>query len=131
MKSYIALIHKDPDSDYGVSFPDLPGCVTAGRDLDEAKAFAEEVLSLHVAGLADDGEAVPEPSSLEIVMADKSNRDAVAVLVAAKGLAARAVRVNITVPDDMLARIDAYAEQHGMTRSGFLVHAAKREMEKA
>ena len=64
-------------------------------------------------------------------MADKSNRDAVAVLVAAKGLAARAVRVNITVPDDMLARIDAYAEQHGMTRSGFLVHAAKREMEKA
>jgi predicted RNase H-like HicB family nuclease len=131
LKSYIALIHKDPDSDYGVSFPDLPGCVTAGRDLDEAKAFAEEVLSLHVAGLVDDGEAVPEPSSLEIVMADKSNRDAVAVLVAAKGLAARAVRVNITVPDDMLARIDAYAEQHGMTRSGFLVHAAKREMEKA
>jgi predicted RNase H-like HicB family nuclease len=33
MRQYIALIHKDASSDYGVSFPDLPGCVTAGVDL--------------------------------------------------------------------------------------------------
>ena len=37
MRYYIALLHKDPKSDYGVSFPDLPGCITAGRTLDEAR----------------------------------------------------------------------------------------------
>ena len=131
MRSYIALIHKEAASDYGVSLPDLPGCVTAGTTLDEARAFAEEALALHLAGMAEDGEAVPEPSSLESVMADRENRDAVAVLVSVKGAAPKAVRINITVPEDVLARVDAYAEQHGMSRSGFLVHAAKREMEDA
>ncbi len=131
MRSYIALIHKEAASDYGVSLPDLPGCVTAGTTLDEARAFAEEALALHLAGMAEDGEAVPEPSSLESVMADRENRDAVAVLVSVKGAAPKAVRINITVPEDVLARVDAYAERHGMSRSGFLVHAAKREMEDA
>jgi len=41
MRAYIALIHKEPDSDYGVSFPDLPGCISAGLTLDEARAMAE------------------------------------------------------------------------------------------
>ena len=59
MRQYIALIHKDPDSDYGVSFPDLPGCVTAGADLDDARGMAEEALALHLAGMAEDGEAFP------------------------------------------------------------------------
>ncbi len=129
MRSYIALIHKDAGSNYGVSFPDLPGCVTAGHDLDEAKAFAEEALALHLAGMVEDSEAAPEPSSLEAVMADRENRDAVAVLVSVKGATPKAVRINITVPEDILARVDAYAERHGMNRSGFLVHAAKRQME--
>lgn len=131
MRSYIALIHKDAGSDYGVSFPDLPGCVTAGLTLDEARKFAEEALSLHLAGMAEDGEAVPEPSTLETVMADGKNRDAVAVLVSVRGGTPKAVRVNITIPEDVLARVDAHAERHGMNRSGFLVHAAKREMERA
>ncbi len=42
---YIAIIHKDDDSDFGVSFPDFSGCVTADRTLDEAKDLAIEVLT--------------------------------------------------------------------------------------
>ncbi|WP_395665162.1 type II toxin-antitoxin system HicB family antitoxin [Methylocella sp.] len=125
MRQYIALIHKDAGSDYGVSFPDLPGCVTAGRDLDEARAMAQEALALHLEGLAEDGEAFPEPSSLEAVMSDRENRDAVAFLVPAPGGAAKAVRVNVTIPEDVLGEIDRHAEREGMTRSGFLVKAAK------
>ena len=128
MRHYIALIHKGAGSDFGVSFPDLPGCVTAGVTLDEARAFAEEALTLHLAGLAEAGEAVPETSSLEAVMSDADNRDGVAVLVPVKGGPPKSVRVNITVPEDILSEIDAYAERHGMNRSGFLVKAAKREM---
>jgi len=128
-RQYIALIHKDEGSDYGVSFPDLPGCVTAGRTLDEARAFAEEALALHVEGLAYDGEAVPEPSSLEDVMADADNRDGVAILVAAPEHAAKTVRVNITLPEDLLQAIDRYAEGRGFSRSGFIAKATKRVME--
>lgn len=130
MAQYIALIHKDADSDYGVHFPDLPGLVTAGVSLDEARTFAEEALALHLEGLAEDGEAIPEPSSLEAVMVDPENREGVAILVRAP-VKAKAVRINITVPEDALREIDAYAEGHGYTRSGFLVQAAKREMEAA
>ena len=61
---YIAYLHKDKRSDYGVSFPDFPGCVTAGRSLEEARELAVEALTLHIAGMVEDGEALPEPSTL-------------------------------------------------------------------
>ena len=129
MRHYIALIHKDADSDYGVSFPDLPGLATAGADLDEAREMAAEALGLHLEGMIEGGEAVPEPSSLEAIMADRANRDAVAILVPAPPTPAKAVRVNVTLPEDTLREIDRYAEQHGFTRSGFLATAARRAME--
>ena len=126
MRQYIALIHKDVDSDYGVSFPDFPGCATAGGDLDEARGMAEEALAFHIDGLTEDGEALPEPSSLEAVMSDPEHRDGVAILVALAGSPAKTVRVNITLPEDALREIDSYAEAQGFTRSGFLLTAARR-----
>src|ERR1700760_2498343 len=99
MQNYIALIHKDQDSDYGVSFPDLPGVITAGSTVDEARAMAEEALVLHLKGMAEDGEALPAPSSLEEIMANKENNDAVAVPIPAPAAAAaKSVSVNITLP---------------------------------
>jgi predicted RNase H-like HicB family nuclease len=114
-----------------VSFPDLPGCVTAGFDLDDAQRMAEEALALHLEGLEEDGDPIPEPSSLETVMADQENRSGVVILVRAPQKAARIVRVNMTVPQDELERIDRFADEHGYTRSGFLLRAAKKEMETA
>lgn len=130
-RNFIALIHKDADSDWGVSFPDLPGCVTAGVDLDDARRMAEEALALHLEGMEEDHDLIPEPSSLEAVMAERENRSGVAILVHAPQKATRTVRVNVTVPEDELERIDRFADEHGMTRSGFLLHAAKREMKTA
>ena len=129
MSQYIGLIHKEARSDYGVSFPDFPGVVTAGKDLDDARAMAEEALTLHVDGLIEDGEALPEPSSLEAVMSDPENKDGVAILVAVKSAASKSVRVNVTLPEDVLAQIDKYAEAHGLSRSGFLAKAAKQVIE--
>ncbi len=99
MRCYIGLIHKDVDSDYGVSFPDFPGCISVGRDLDEARAMAEEALAFHVEGMIQDGDATPEPSAFGIVMADRENHDGVAILVALKGAAVKAVWVNVTIPE--------------------------------
>jgi predicted RNase H-like HicB family nuclease len=85
MRQYIALIHKEADSDYGISFPDLPGVISAGRTLDETRDMGAEALALHLEGMAADGEAAPEPSSLEVIMKDAQNKDGVAVLIAAPG----------------------------------------------
>ena len=128
MRQYIALIHKDSDSDFGVSFPDLPGCVTAGATLDEARDMAVEALALHLAGLAEDDEPIPEPSTLEAVMTDPVSRDGVAILVAAPAKSAKAVRINITLPEDVLQALDRHAEANGLSRSGFLAVAARKAL---
>jgi predicted RNase H-like HicB family nuclease len=69
-RQYIALIHKDPDSDYGISFPDLPGVISAGKTLDEMREMGAEALAFHLEGLAADGDVAPDPSSLEEIMKD-------------------------------------------------------------
>jgi predicted RNase H-like HicB family nuclease len=81
MLQYIAIIHKDAGSDYGVSFPDFPGLITAGKDLDDARAMAEEALALHIEGIVEDGEVIPEASSLEAIVADPENRGGVPILI--------------------------------------------------
>jgi len=128
MTNYIALIHKEKDSDFGVSFPDFPGLVSAGADLDEARAMAEEALSFHIDGMLDDGETIPRPSSLEAIMQAPENKDSVAILISLRTTSSKSVRVNITLPEDVLHEIDRFSEAHGLSRSGFLMRAAKREM---
>ena len=126
MANYIAVVHKDPKSDFGVSFPDFPGCITAGSSIDEAKDMAHDALDLHIKGMLEDGENIPAPSNLEDIMADPDYSDAVAILVVTVSEEKpRSVRVNITVPEDMLRKIDAVAKRRGMSRSSFLVHAAQ------
>jgi predicted RNase H-like HicB family nuclease len=126
MANYIAVVHKDPKSDFGVSFPDFPGCITAGSSIDEAKDMAHDALDLHIKGMLEDGETIPTPSNLEDIMADPDYSDAVAILVVTVSEEKpRSVRVNITVPEHMLRKIDAVAKKRGMSRSSFLVHAAQ------
>jgi predicted RNase H-like HicB family nuclease len=67
---YIALVHKDEGTSYGVSFPDVPGCVSAGDTLNEALANAAEALSGHLTLMREDGDAIPEPRSVEAIRAD-------------------------------------------------------------
>ena len=80
-RMYIGLIHKEPDSDYGVSFPDLPGCITAGSTLEEAREMAAEALVLHIEGMAYAGMEIPKPSSADAVIAHSDACDAIALLV--------------------------------------------------
>jgi predicted RNase H-like HicB family nuclease len=126
MANYIAVVHKDPKTDFGVSFPDFPGCITAGSTIDEAKDMAHDALSLHIKGMLEDGDSIPVPSKLEDIMDDPDYSDVAAILVvSASEVKPRSVRVNITVPEDMLRKIDSVAKKRGMSRSSFLVHAAQ------
>lgn len=126
MVNYIAIVHKETKSDFGVSFPDFPGCITAGKNIDEAKDMAQEALTLHIQGLAEDGEQLPVPSRLEDIMSDPDYANSIAYLVVSVPDARpRTVRVNVTVPEMTLKQIDAAAKKCGMSRSSFLVHAAQ------
>ena len=121
---YVAYLHKDRDSDFGVSFPDFPGCVTAGRTLEEARRMAAEALALHVLGMVEDGEVVPEPSNLDALENDPDMKGAVAVLVGVEPAPEKTVRINITARKSQLEAIDRLAGEAGMTRSAYIVQSA-------
>jgi predicted RNase H-like HicB family nuclease len=125
MATYIALMRKDPGSHFGVDFPDFPGCVTAAATMQDARRGAVEALALHVAGMVEDGEVIPAPSTLDEIMADPANRDAVAVLIDAPMQAVRAVRLNITLPENVLRDIDRATTN----RSRFLAEAAVEKLQ--
>jgi predicted RNase H-like HicB family nuclease len=100
---YIAYLHKDKNSDYGVSFPDFPGCITAGSSLEEARRMAAEALSFHIAGLQEDGDPIPSPSTLDELRNDPAMKGAVAFPVDAKE-PEKTVRINITARESMVRR---------------------------
>jgi predicted RNase H-like HicB family nuclease len=70
MAGYIALVHKDEGTSYGVSFPDVPGCISAGDTFEEAVANAGEALAGHFAAMRADGETIPAPRSFEELKRD-------------------------------------------------------------
>lgn len=80
-RTYIALVHKDPDSDYGVSFPDLPGCISVGSTPEEAHQMGSEALMLHLEGLGADGADIPLPCSADDALAHEDAFDAIALIV--------------------------------------------------
>ena len=121
---YIAYLHKDGKSDFGVSFPDFPGCITAGKTLDEARRLAPQALALHIQGMIEDGEAVPQPSTLDELESDPARRGAVCFLVGANRAVDNSVRVNITARASQIRKIDDLADRAGLTRSAFLVQSA-------
>lgn len=124
MVSYIGLIHKDPASEYGVSFPDFPGCVTAGADLDEALRLAKEALNLHIRGMIEDGERIPKPSAAETLLVHPFAKGALTTFALDACVPGKQKRVNVMIPEDVLAEIDRVAPN----RSAFLVTAAQREL---
>jgi len=119
---YYALIRKDDDSDFGVEFPDFPGCITVGRTLDEAAQMAEEVLNFHIDGILEDGEAMPDPSALDNIDTSGS----VPFLVPAHDRARK--RINITLPEWLISQVDNTATVSGYNRSQWLEEAAKDKL---
>ena len=118
---YIAYLHKDRESDFGVSFPDFPGCITAGKTLEEAHRVAAEALALHIAGMVEDGDAIPDPSTLDALAEDPARKGAVAFLVHVEPGTERTVRINITAREKQVEEIDKLANEAGLTRSAFMV----------
>ena len=117
---------------YGVAVPDLPGCYSAGDTLDEAIANAEEAILLYLEDALDEGKAPPAPSDLMTLQRKRSFKGWTwaGIDVDLAKLSSKAQRINITIPERLLATIDDYATRHGESRSGFLARAAIEVMAK-
>ena len=113
------VIHKDKDSCYGATIPDIPGCFSAGDTLEEAINNIQEAVEAHLEGES----IIPEPSKLEALIHDPEYKDGTWVMVDIdmSFLEGRAIRINITVPSNVLHKID----QTTKNRSAFFVKAAK------
>lgn len=131
MATYPAFIHQDDDKPgYGVTFPDFPGCVSFGDTINDAQTMAAEALALHIEGMAEDGESIPAPSDLNDLMGVSKEDGLKAIILVPAKIKSKPVRINVSIPEDVLDEIDGYAEKHGLTRSGFLVRAAQEAIKK-
>ena len=124
---YPAIVERAADGGFGVFFPDVPGCTSGGDTLQEAARNAEEALQSHADLLAEAGQSMPEPSELDRVDVEAGVREAARLLVRVEP-PRRATRINVTLPEDLLAAVDRFAERRGFTRSGFLAQAARDAM---
>lgn len=121
MTAFITLLHKELSSDYGVDFF---GCVMAGQTLKEERKAAYEILSLHIEGMLEDGDAIPKPASLDDIIKDLDNQEAVTFLVDIPLSVERVFRINATLPEDIIDRIDQVTKN----RSHFLAQAAMEKL---
>ena len=121
---YPAIVEKAAEG-YGVFFPDLPGCVSSGDTIEDAAKSAEKALALHVRGMVEDGDALPDPTPMDRIGQDADVIEAARVLVRIE-LPGKIVRFNATMDEGLLSRVDTAASAQGMSRSGFLADAARR-----
>jgi predicted RNase H-like HicB family nuclease len=128
MSKYFALIHKDVTSDYGVSFPDFPGCTSAGETYEKVLHNAIEALAGHVALMRRDGDPIPAPRDLDTLRREEGWIDwqnATVTMIPLLPAAAPSVRLNISLDSGLLEEIDRAANAAGMSRSAYLARAAK------
>lgn len=129
MKQFIALVHKDEGSAYGVIFPDLPGCFSAADDYSDLVKNAAEALALWF-----EDEALVEPRGIEAIRAEVAEDLAEGAFLVAVPYVKRTTamkRVNISMDTGTLDAIDQAASDMGLSRSAFLALAAQNQIEAA
>lgn len=128
---YPVYIHVGDDTHaHGVTVPDFPGCYSAADHWEELPARIQEAIELYCEGEELD---IPAPTPLERLAAQPEYQGGVWMLVDVdiSLLSTRPVRLNVSLPEGLVKRIDAYAKSHHLMRSGFLAKAALTEMERA
>ena len=126
------VVHKDADSDYSVTVPDVPGCFSAGGTFSEALDNVREALSLHLEGLVADQEPRPQAQEVDAHLDNPDFAGGVWALVDfdLTPYLGKSVRFNASLPEHLLQRIDerVHKDHRYASRSGFLATAALREL---
>jgi predicted RNase H-like HicB family nuclease len=124
--TYIAEFEPAPEGGYGIHFPDLPGCTSFADDLGQAISQATDALTLHLGGMIEEGEALPQQTQLaELVLSDDRAPDGVWAAITAE-VEDAAERVNVYLPKSLLAQIERFGQETGIdNRSTFFRLAAR------
>jgi len=126
MAQFVGIIHKDRSSDFGVSFPDFPGCITAGKTMQEAYEMAGEALRGHIETMAQYGDSLPaRPITLDTAKKHKFAKSALTFFMIEAHLPSRSKRINITMDEDLIRAIDRVSQN----RSEFLAKAAWQQLQ--
>jgi predicted RNase H-like HicB family nuclease len=130
MKHVVGIVH-EAKGVYGLSFPDLPGCIAAGESLDEAMRKGRAAARVYAESLIEDGEPLPVLRSLDQLKSDRhfleDSEDGMIVAVPVD-LPSKAIRINISLDENLAAAVDRAAERAGLSRSAFLAEAAKEKL---
>ncbi len=134
------LAPKNDGSDrYDVTFADLPGCASQGDSLEDALRMAQEALTLHLGSMMEDGDPIPEPSTLEGARVKDTQVEQeegfaypegtiyqfVLADVRKPARETAPVRLSISLKPAIVERIDAMADEMGLTRSGLIAVATR------
>jgi len=124
---YPIYVHKDAGSAYGVTFPDFPGCFSAADNAQDIARMAQEAVEAHFLG---DDDLIPAPSAPEAWLENSDYQGGFWMMVDIdlSKMNTKAVRLNISLPENLVQRIDAAAKARHLSRSAFLAVAATREM---
>lgn len=112
---------------HGAEIPDFPGCFSAADNWDELAGNIQEAIELYC---EDEDMAIPAPSSLTELMANPSYQGGIWMMVDIDvgKLRTKSVRLNVSLPQGLLRRIDDEAKNRHMSRSAFLAMSAQREL---
>ena len=125
MKNYIGIIQKE-GKQFGIIFPDFTGCASVGNTIEETYKNGIEALSLHINGMKEDKENVPEPSSIESIKQKKSDwydlDNSTFMCIPYIEEQNKIVRVNITIEQTLLNKIDSITNN----RSAFLSQVVEK-----
>ncbi len=118
---FVALAQGDQQAGYTASFPDLPEISAGGPGMAELVTGAREAVQKELQRLESDGQEWPRPTPIEAV----THQAGVIPFLVDITVEDTPVRVNISIGERLLKRIDQGAEARGMSRSGFIASAAR------
>jgi predicted RNase H-like HicB family nuclease len=128
-------LHKTEDNSWSGFVPDVEGCFFAGKSVDDALRDAFNAIDVYVESLADAGKAIPKAADIETHIQDDACQGGywAFVEIDLSRFEGKAVKLNITLPQNLLNKIDSYVESHREygSRSGFLAELARRELANA
>jgi predicted RNase H-like HicB family nuclease len=121
---FVALVRGDEAAGYTAAFPDLPQCTAHGRDVAELIVEARRAALDVLLALSDAGETWPQPTPIERVGVEPGT---IAVLIDV-AVDDPPIRVNVSLGERLVQRLDVAAEARGMTRSGFIAQAVRMSL---
>lgn len=126
MAHFVGIIHKEKNGDYGVSFPDFAGCISAGKTLQEAYEMAREALRGHIATMVEYGDKLPAKAmTLDEAKKHPSAKNAETFFLVDAYLPSKKKRTNITLDIDVISAINSVTGN----LSAFLQEAAIEKLQ--